>query len=101
VVTSRNFAPGQPVKVLLRPEDLRLSPVGQGDPGLPFFHGTVTDAVYKGSTVDVAVVLDGGKTILATEFFNEDDETISIKAGDRVDVTWVEGWEVVLPHEPA
>lgn len=34
-----------------------------------------------------------------TEFFNEDDAEISYNRGERVAVTWVDGWEVVLPYE--
>ena len=49
------------------------------------------------------VIYAGEKSIgayaTATEFFNEDDETVYFRAADRVAVSWVEGWEVVLPHE--
>jgi len=61
--------------------------------------GTVEETIYKGATYDVVVRLDAGGTVTATEFFNEDDETVYFRAADRVAVSWVEGWEVVLPHE--
>jgi spermidine/putrescine transport system ATP-binding protein len=47
----------------------------------------------------VVVRLDAGGIVTATEFFNEDDETVYFRATDRVAVSWVEGWEVVLPYE--
>ena len=95
------------VAVLLRPEDLRVETVQDldQDPALrasfgrvPPLLGTVEETVYKGATYDVLVRLDSGTLMTATEFFNEDDETVYFRAGDRVAVTWVPGWETVLPH---
>ena len=37
--------------------------------------------------------------ISAAVFFIEDDAEISYNRGERVAVTWVDGWEVVLPYE--
>jgi len=59
----------------------------------------VEETIYKGATYDVAIVLDNGRQIRATEFFNAEDATVYFRAGDRVAVSWIEGWEVVLPHE--
>ncbi len=64
-----------------------------------YFTGTVEETIYKGATYDVTVRLDGGRTITATEFFNAEDATIYFRPGDRVAVSWIEGWEVLLPHE--
>ena len=55
--------------------------------------------MYKGATVDIILTLDNGKTLQAAEFFNEDDEDINYRPGDKVTVSWVEGWEVVLEVE--
>jgi spermidine/putrescine transport system ATP-binding protein len=98
---------GDEVHVLLRPEDLRVETVRDlnEDPELresfgrvPAFLGVVEETVYKGATYDVVLRLDSGTVLTATEFFNEDDETVYFRAGDRVAVTWVQGWETVLPH---
>jgi len=106
--TKHQFAPGDSVHILLRPEDLRVETLQDlaEDPELEdsfsknrSLVGTVEETIYKGATYDVAVRLDDGVLIMATEFFNEDDETVYFRAGDRVAVSWVEGWEVVLPHE--
>ncbi len=106
--TRRKFAPGDQVHILLRPEDLRVETLKDlaEDPELEdsfdkgrSIVGTVAETIYKGATYDVVVRLDAGSTVTATEFFNEDDETVYFRAGDRVAVSWVEGWEVVLPHE--
>ena len=57
--------------------------------------------VYKDATVAIIIALDVGGTLRVAEFFNEDDAEISYNEGERVAVTWVDGWEVVLPHEMA
>ncbi|GAB1409668.1 spermidine/putrescine ABC transporter ATP-binding protein PotA [Desulfovibrionales bacterium] len=106
--TRHVFTPGDQVHILLRPEDLRVETLKDlaEDPDLEdtfsrerSLTGTVEETIYKGATYDVAVRLDQGTLVMATEFFNEDDETVYFRAGDRVAVSWVEGWEVVLPYE--
>ncbi len=106
--TKHAFAAGDKVHILLRPEDLRVETLKDlaEDPELEdsfsrerSLVGTVEETIYKGATYDVAVRLDNGTQVMATEFFNEDDEAVYFRAGDRVAVSWVEGWEVVLPHE--
>ncbi len=99
VRSRRDFGPGEEVKVLLRPEDLRVWRAVDDRPAGPFLTGRIEETVYKGATVDIIVRLDGedgGKTLLAQEFFNEDDQEISYATGETVAVTWVGGWEVVL-----
>lgn len=104
------FAPGRALHVLLRPEDMRLRPAGEPAPAhgedLPeprdLARAVARDTVYKGATYDIALELDaahGGGRLVATRFFDEDDETMHIRPGDAVLVDWVAGWEVVLPHE--
>ncbi len=34
--------------------------------------------------------------VLVSEFFNEDDPNIDHEVGQKVALTWHEGWEVVL-----
>lgn len=98
LTSSREFAAGSSVKVLLRPEDMYLTFESEyvHEEGLPVFMGTVLETVYKGTTYDVVVELDNGKTVLATEFFNEDAVNVAYRAGDRLAVSWIEGWEVIL-----
>lgn len=106
--TRQTFAPGDQVHILLRPEDLRVETLKDlaEDPELEdsfsegrSIVGTVEETIYKGATYDVLVRLDAGSIVTATEFFNEDDDVVYFRAGDRVAVSWVEGWEVVLPYE--
>ncbi len=94
----RNFPNGQKVKMLLRPEDIQVSRADT-KPGTPFWTGMVEELIYKGTTVDLVVNLESGHTINITEFFNEDSEEIYYTTGEHVNLTWINGWEVVLPDE--
>jgi spermidine/putrescine transport system ATP-binding protein len=94
----RGFQPGQRVKVLLRPEDLFVSRPRDEAPG-PHLTGTVEEQIYKGTTVDVFIRLASGTTVCATQFFNEDAEDICYRVDESVRVTWIRGWEVVLPDD--
>jgi spermidine/putrescine transport system ATP-binding protein len=95
--TKRTFSPGQPIQLLLRPEDLRLSEEIQE--GMPVFNGTIMERSYRGSTLDTTISLDEGPLVRACEFFDEDDPDFDYRVGERVKVSWVRGWEVVLPDE--
>ncbi len=97
--TPRTFAVGDRVNVLLRPEDIRIYAHGDERPDGPYLTGRIEETVYKGATVDISIALDNGETLSVAEFFNEDDAEISYNHGERVAVTWVDGWEVVLPYE--
>ena len=97
--TPKTFVPGQKVKVVLRPEDLLVHlnrPSDNGDFSMP---GVIDETIYKGTTYDIVITLDNGKSILVTEFFDENDERMIGSRGERVFVSWIKGWEVVLPDE--
>ncbi|PXX92441.1 spermidine/putrescine ABC transporter ATP-binding protein PotA [Marinobacter vulgaris] len=86
---------GEQVNVLLRPEDIRvLAP--EDEHGLP---GKIVERNYKGSTLDSVIHLEDGTEVLASEFFDEDDPTFDYKLGEPVRVSWVDGWEWLLPVE--
>nr|WP_297401361.1 spermidine/putrescine ABC transporter ATP-binding protein PotA [uncultured Marinobacter sp.] len=86
---------GQGVHVLLRPEDIRvLDPAD--DHGLA---GKVVERNYKGSTLDSVIHLADGTEVLASEFFDEDDPAFDYRLGEPVKVSWVDGWEWLLPEE--
>jgi spermidine/putrescine transport system ATP-binding protein len=99
LTASRTFTPGQTVKILLRPEDLRISRPGQADAAGTFLTGTISACTYKGATVDITIQTADGLELLATEFFDEDAEKIDYRPGESVKVGWVKGWEVVLGDE--
>lgn len=98
---------GQPIHVLLRPEDFRLEleqDLAESQDLTAKFQqarlrGTVRRIFYHGATYDVEVVLESGSRVQVTEFFDDDSDNLYFKPGDAVSVGWHEGWEVVLPHE--
>ncbi|NIG98320.1 MAG: spermidine/putrescine ABC transporter ATP-binding protein PotA [Serratia symbiotica] len=89
---------GQRLKVLLRPEDLRVEAVNDGaqPDGLI---GYVRERNYKGMTLESVVKLENGKMVMVSEFFNGDDPDANRSLNQKVAVTWVESWEVVLADE--
>ncbi|MEX0423677.1 spermidine/putrescine ABC transporter ATP-binding protein PotA [Providencia rettgeri] len=95
IFTELSVKDGQHVSVLLRPEDLRVEEVNDADnhPGLI---GYVRERNYKGMTLDSVVEMEDGKIVMVSEFFNEDDPDVDHSLNQKVAVTWVESWEVVL-----
>ncbi|MCC6207919.1 MAG: spermidine/putrescine ABC transporter ATP-binding protein PotA [Gammaproteobacteria bacterium] len=94
-VRGRRYDRGTRLHMLLRPEDLRLLPP-DADRGIP---GQVIERNYKGMTLDSVVRLDTGQEVRASEFFDEDDPDFDYRRGEPVRVSWVPGWEKLLPHE--
>ena len=88
---------GDIVNLLLRPEDLRIyDPNDKEHGGLL---GRVIESNYKGSTLDSIIELTNGHIIKASEFFDEDGPSFDYKLNEGVKVSWVDGWEWVLPEE--
>ncbi|GLP96098.1 spermidine/putrescine ABC transporter ATP-binding protein PotA [Paraferrimonas sedimenticola] len=95
--TDKSLVIGQHVSTLLRPEDLRIAEITpEHDSAL--LTGKVVDRTYKGMTLDSTIKLDSGQILQVSEFFNEDDPDTDHSIGQRVEVSWVPGWEVVLEH---
>lgn len=88
---------GDKLQVLLRPEDLRIEEIKESEEkGIV---GHVTDRTYKGMTLESVIELESGMCVMVSEFFNEDDPDVDHSIGQKVAVTWVESWEVVLNDE--
>ncbi len=100
VPSKREFAINDRVNVLIRPEDLRIYHAYEPRPVGPVLTGTIEDSMYKGATVDIhARLLSGNFNLTGSEFFDEDGIDINYTPGEQVYVTWVSGWEVMLPYE--
>ena len=105
--SARSLEAGQPVHVLLRPEDFRLElerDLAESQTLSDKFQqarlrGTVQRLYYHGATYDVEVMLENGTRVQVTEFFDDDSDNLYFKTNDQVALGWHEGWEVVLPHE--
>lgn len=98
IYTKLAVSEGQPLKVLLRPEDLRVKEIDdeQQPAGLI---GHVRERNYKGMMLDTEVEMNNGKRVMVSEFFNEDDPDVDHSLAQKIAVTWVESWEVVLLDE--
>ncbi|CAK2787127.1 spermidine preferential ABC transporter ATP binding subunit [Vibrio crassostreae] len=93
----KDVTPGQKLQVLLRPEDLRIEEIKESEQrGIV---GHIVERTYKGMTLDSVVELESGMSVMVSEFFNEDDPDVDHSLGQKVAVTWVESWEVVLEDE--
>ena len=93
----KDVTPGQRLQVLLRPEDLRIEEIKESEQrGIV---GHIVERTYKGMTLDSVVELESGMRVMVSEFFNEDDPDVDHSLGQKVAVTWVESWEVVLEDE--
>ncbi|WON78487.1 spermidine/putrescine ABC transporter ATP-binding protein PotA [Serratia sp. UGAL515B_01] len=90
--------PGQSLKVLLRPEDLRVEEVNDSEQ-IDGLIGYVRERNYKGMTLESVVELENGKMVMVSEFFNEDDPDFDHSLNQKMALTWVESWEVVLNDE--
>lgn len=95
----KQFKKGDRLHLILRPEDLHVWDSSEIDDSGMFIPAKVEQFIYKGSTVDLILRLPSGKRISATEFFDEDDDTLEYKLGESVWVECIPGWEVLLPHE--
>ncbi|WP_087025503.1 spermidine/putrescine ABC transporter ATP-binding protein PotA [Thaumasiovibrio subtropicus] len=96
--TTLDVAESDAISVLLRPEDIRLEEISD-DAKVNGITGAVKDRTYKGMTLDSIVELDSGQQVMVSEFFNEDDPDVDHSLEQRVAVTWVESWEVVLKEQ--
>ncbi|MOA20608.1 Spermidine/putrescine import ATP-binding protein PotA [compost metagenome] len=90
--------PGQSLKVLLRPEDLRVEEVNDNEQ-IDGLIGYVRERNYKGMTLESVVELENGKMVMVSEFFNEDDPDFDHSLNQKMAITWVASWEVVLADE--
>ncbi len=97
--TEKEFMQGQAVHVLLRPEDLLVAREVPENDSKVWWEGTILETTYKGSTWDMLIRLEHGPEVLVTKFFDEDAEDMTFCAGEKVVVSWHDGWEVLLQHE--
>ncbi len=87
------------LKILLRPEDIVIEELDDNEKSKAII-GHIVDRSYKGMTLESTVALEhNNQHVLVSEFFNEDDPNIDHNVGQKVALTWHEGWEVVLKDE--
>ena len=102
ILCPQNVSVGDTVNVLLRPEDLRLEEINNDENTSERTNtliGYIRERTYKGMTLDSVVELESGLSVMVSEFFNEDDPDVDHSLNQKVAVTWVESWELVLTDE--
>lgn len=72
----KDFAANEPVDVVVRPEDIDIVPVDQGQ-----ITGTVTDITFKGMQYDIIVDFQGFKWLIQTT----DHSPVGAKIGVKID----------------
>lgn len=88
----------QSVNILLRPEDLRIKEIDDKATSAQIT-GHIIERNYKGMTLDSVIRLDSGQRVQISEFFDEDDPDFDHSLGQKVAVSWVESWEVILTND--
>ena len=68
------FEPNEPVDVVIRPEDIDIVPVEQGQ-----LIGTVTSVTFKGMQYDIIVDFKGFKWLIQTTDYSPEGARIGIK----------------------
>lgn len=92
-VPEAGLRPGETVGVMIRPEKIRLAADGAGMPA------TVSERVYKGSTMSYQLALADGTRLIADSM--HDDHTERFAPGDTVNVAMQPRDLVVLRATPA
>jgi spermidine/putrescine transport system ATP-binding protein len=89
----REFAAGQKVTVMLRPERIALDDREQD--GRVGIWTTVTDRIFHGPSSDVLVRTEDGTELVADL---EADDGLSCKVGERLWLSWASGSAWILPE---
>ncbi|MFT7682048.1 MAG: spermidine/putrescine transport system ATP-binding protein [Moritella dasanensis] len=98
ISTDLTLEKNQSVNILLRPEDLRIKELDDKATSVQIT-GHIIERNYKGMTLDSVIRLDSGERVQISEFFDEDDPDFDHSLGQKVAVSWVESWEVILTNE--
>ncbi|MDR2400309.1 MAG: spermidine/putrescine ABC transporter ATP-binding protein PotA [Deferribacteraceae bacterium] len=99
VDNKREMHVGESFKLLLRPEDMRVEKLSEEPDTVGLLVGNVELKTYKGATLDSVIILENGKRVMASEYFDEEDEDFDYQINERVSIGWVKGWEVILENE--
>ena len=83
----KGFAPNEPVDVVIRPEDIDIVPVEQGQ-----LVGTVTNVTFKGMQYDIIVDFRGFKWLIQTT----DHSPVGARIGVKIDP---EGFHIMKKSE--
>ncbi len=89
-----SFVPEDKIKLLIRPENLRIS-LTKNSSALSSLKGKIVELRYRGALIDYSVIIDTGQKIIATMFQNKQEEYCQYQLGSEVFVEWTIGCEVI------
>ncbi|MFT5760570.1 MAG: spermidine/putrescine transport system ATP-binding protein [Alteromonadaceae bacterium] len=98
IATDKVLADDQAINILLRPEDMRIKEIDINATSEQLI-GHIIERNYKGMTLDSVIQLESGQRVQISEFFDEDDPDFDHSLGQKVAISWVESWEVILTDE--
>jgi putative spermidine/putrescine transport system ATP-binding protein len=84
-------APGGSVTIALRPEAVRVGPVGRVPPGPNMVMATLEQAVYRGFMVHYYLRLPGGEPLIAFQQATGNGVAVGMDPGQPVLAEWDEG----------
>ncbi|MFK7967837.1 MAG: spermidine/putrescine ABC transporter ATP-binding protein PotA [Rickettsiaceae bacterium] len=95
IQNKNNFAPKDKIKLLIRPEKLRLTPIK--DASLAnHLKGKISEIRYKGSLLDYVITLNNNnKKVTITMLQNKEVKSYNYKIGTDVFIEWSVGCEVL------
>jgi spermidine/putrescine transport system ATP-binding protein len=91
-VLGNGVALGERVRLMVRPEKIRLSANGADST----LHGRIESAVYLGESTQWRVALDGGQAITALEQNQQPFDSTQDRIGQTVSVSWEPASAVIL-----
>ena len=68
------FGTSRPVDVVIRPEDLIITPPSEG-----FFQGTITSVIFKGVHYEIEVLADGYEWLIHTTEYHETGKQVGLR----------------------
>jgi spermidine/putrescine transport system ATP-binding protein len=83
----------------VRPEKLRLAPVGTANGGANVLQGTITDASFLGVLTQYVVRTSAGQEITAIAQNDGDHDLTTMGPGREVDISWSPEHSFVVAKE--
>lgn len=94
IQNKNNFVSKDKIKLLLRPESLRLTQVEDGSISNNL-KGKLIEIRYRGALLDYIIILDNGKKVIVTVLQNKEGKVYKYQIGMEAFIEWTAGCEVL------
>ena len=94
IQNKNNFVSKDKIKLLLRPENLRLTQVEDGSISNNL-KGKIIEIRYRGALLDYIIILDNGKKVIVTVLQNKEGKVYKYQIGMEAFIEWTAGCEVL------